>query len=81
MKLSLLAGIIALAVSLVMAFTLAAAAETSSSGGKPIKDRRWYVGGGIGAADDKDFNETDPGGKLFGGYRVSKFFSLEGAFV
>lgn len=45
------------------------------------KKRRWYVGGGIGASDDKEFDETEFGGKGFGGYRVSKYFALEGAFV
>lgn len=72
----LLVGIISLAVTCAASFALADTGDT-----KELKDRRWYVGGGIGAADDKGFDETEPGGKIYGGYRLNKYFALEGALV
>ncbi len=52
-----------------------------SADGDGLKDRRWYVGGGIGGADDKDFDDTEAGGKIFGGYRAGKYVAIEGALV
>lgn len=38
---------------------------------------RWYIGGGLGVARDNDFDDSEPAGKFFGGYRVGKNFAAE----
>ncbi|MFQ5994398.1 MAG: outer membrane beta-barrel protein [Acidiferrobacterales bacterium] len=59
---------------------LAFAKESQATDTK-LKQRRWYVGGSLGASDDKGFNETKVGGKVFGGFRASRYFTAEGALV
>ena len=45
------------------------------------QDKGWSVGGGSGDSDDSDPAETEDAFKVFGGYRLSKHLTLEGAVV
>jgi opacity protein-like surface antigen len=57
-----------------------AAYEEKSEDSKP-KDHGWYVGFGLGFADDKGLDDDGDGFKVFGGYRFNKYIALEGAVV
>ncbi|HXV07393.1 MAG TPA: porin family protein [Burkholderiales bacterium] len=65
----------------ILAATVCSGALAFSAEDDAPKDRGWYIGGGIGAADDHDFDETEAGGKFFGGYRVGRYFAAEAAAV
>ena len=57
-----------------------AADEDKSEYSKP-KDRGWYVGFGLGFADDKGLDDDGDGFKIFGGYRFNRYIALDGAIV
>jgi OOP family OmpA-OmpF porin len=65
----------------ILAATLCSAPLAFCADGDAPKDKGWYIGGGIGAADDHDFDETEAGGKFFGGYRAGRYFAVEAAAV
>jgi hypothetical protein len=56
-----------------LAATLCSGPLAFCAEGDAPKDQGWYIGGGIGAADDHDFDETEGGGKFFAGYRAGEY--------
>lgn len=54
--------------------------DNASEDSKP-RDRGWYIGFGLGFADDKGLDDDGDGIKVYGGYRFNRYIALEGALV